>query len=1149
MSRTPAFLLAMVAWVVAMSSPALLHAQLADEIGRVIEAQGDVRITANDGTEINATAGLAENPDQGVPVKLGNTVLTKEYSTATVRTSDGSLHRLQEITSMQFGSRAEPGEKKVLSLFKGMVYFFSRQSGREGDYRTDYVNAAVKGTEFVLWTNDQEGTRIHMIEGEVELTNTTGSVTVPSGFQSRVGVNGAVGNPEPIVRFGSEVEWFYYYPAILVVEDLPMNPPAGSALAESIQAYRSGNLKDAVNLMQEVAGGSQITMPGQAIYLAALALSVGRVDKAESFIAREVNAFPNEAEALRFLISVMTGREATPSPASGSSASLGLAYSYAAQAEGDLAAALAYVDSAERAAGTPNAMVLARKSELLFSLGRYGEAEIAATEALRLAPQSVASKTRLGFLQSVSGDDPAAMETFTEALSMDSGYPDAWIGRGLMRIRNGQIEEGVRDIETAISLSPNNASYRNYLARLFMDRSDWQRAETESGLAVELAPDDPNTLLVSALQAASRNETASALRSLRKSIQNNDQRSVFRSPAILTQDDALRRANMAELFADAGLPLFAIREATKASSRDPGSFTAHKFLAQAYANQEDPSASTLRFQSPAQAERLSFDIFSPARFGLMPFATTPNNYNNLLSVKEEVYEAHLRGLLSYGFNAAFRWNKTFDKSSVALSGEWDYLEDLAPDWNFDRQALEAGVKFDLSDTDTVTGIFRTNQRRDTHPSGSDEAYDEDFPSALIALRHQWSPEGETVVYLQSVSFDLSTENEGSALVTDANGDEVLGFLSGTINSKSKSDALQFEVQHRQTFQNYRLVGGVRLQDGDWATDFELTGSPDQRVEEPFDRKEAYLYNYFELNDTLTLVAGANATRFSYPANTFTLPPAPARKTVDRLLPKVGVYWDATPNTTFRAAYLESLGGLALEDGYRLEPTQVAGFLQGYRTLLAEDIDGTHPALEFEIIGIGLTHSDDSNFFLDIELNSRQSTSDRGLGHLRNIPPLTAAPWNSFTRFEEKTAAIQLGKIVGKSTTLSLEYGYNDSTVDSVIPTLAAQVKRDGELNSFGGRILHRSPSGFFTSLDVIQYCQTLGETSFRDGLLVDASSQSGIDHLQANLEAGWRSQSGSLRLAAGVKNLFDDNTEIDPLTWTLPLYPERVFYLDGSWTF
>lgn len=1148
MSHAYQFRILLVALGISLIAPLNLVAQLNDEIGRLIEAEGDVKIVANDGSELDAVIGLAATSVDGVPIKLGNTVATGEYSTATVKTVDGGLHRLQEITSMQFGSRSEPEEKKLLSLFQGMVYFFSRQSGKEGDYKTDFVNAAIKGTEFVLWT-DEFGTRIHMIEGEVELTNTTGAITVPSGFRSNVAANGTIEEPTPIVKFGSELEWFYYYPRILIVEDLDINPPNGSTLAESIDAYRIGDMKAATKLLQAYADSTDTTTPGEAIYLAALALSVGRVDETEAFIRREETLYPSEAAALRALIGVIQGDGYVIDAQMADSASLELARSYQTQSTGDLSAALDLTESASRLASSPNSIILARKSELLFSLGRYAEAQAAASDSLDLAPQNVVAKTRLGFLQSVAGDDASALNTFSEALAIDSGYPEAWLGSGLMRIRNDQIDQGVQNIETAIALSPSNASYRNYLSRLFMDQSEWQRAETESELAIELAPTDPNVLLVSALQYASQNETARAMERLRESIQNNDQRSVFRSPAILAEDDALRRANLAELFSDAGLPLFAIREATKAASKDPGSFTAHKFLAQAFASQEDPSASTLRFQSPAQAERLNFDILSPARFGLLPFSTTPNNYNNLLSLKEEVYEAHIRGLFNYGANTAFRWNKTFDKSSVALSGEWDYLEDLAPDWNFDRRTLEAGVKFDLTEKDTLTGIFRSNKRRDTNPSSSNDSYDEEFPSALIALRHQWSPEGETAVYVQSVSFDLSTRNEGSALVTNAGSDEILGILSGSIDSEAKSDAVQVEVQHRQIFETYQIIGGVRLQEGDWETQFQLEGSPDQNAEEPFDRAEAYLYGYFEMNETVTLIAGVNATRFTFPLNLFTLPSSPDQKTIEKFMPKLGVYWDVAPNTTFRAAYLQSLGGLALEDGYRLEPTQVAGFLQGYRTLLAEDIDGTHPALEFENAGIGLTHTTDSNLFFDVELNSRKSTSDRGLGHLKNLPLLTPASWSTFTEFEEQVAAFQIAKIVGKSTTLSVEYSYNDSEVDSVIPTLNTEAHRDGQLNSCGARILQRTSSGFFTSFDVVQHRQDLSESSYRNGSLIGESSQSGIDHVQGNLEAGWRSRSGSIRLAAGVKNLFDDNTDIDPLNWTLPLYPERVFYLDGSWTF
>lgn len=490
--------------IVAVLAPTSLWAQLKDEIGRLIEAEGNVTVITNDGTEIDAVVGLTSNPSEGIPIKLGNTVVTGEYSTATVKTIDEGFHRLQEMTSMQFGSMAEQGEGKLLSLFQGMVYFFSRQSGKEGDYKTDYVNAAIKGTEFVLWTSEEEGTQIHMIEGEVELTTTTTSVTVPSGFRSRAIGNGSIEEPQPIVKFGSELEWFYYYPRILIVEDLGLSPALNSSLGDSINAYNSGDMREAVSLLQEYANGVQAGDPGEAIYLANLALSVGRVEEAEIFISQGETRFPAEASALRALITIISGMNPELDSQTDDSATLQLARSYQVQGQGNLSTALQLVRNASEFTGTPTAIILARQSELLFSLGRYQEAQIAATSALELAPKNVTAKTRLGFLESVAGDDLAALETFEEALVLDSGYPEAWLGRGLMRIRNSRLTEGVSDIETAITLAPNNASYRNYLSRLFMDQSEWQRAETESELALELAPTDPNVLLVSALQFASQ---------------------------------------------------------------------------------------------------------------------------------------------------------------------------------------------------------------------------------------------------------------------------------------------------------------------------------------------------------------------------------------------------------------------------------------------------------------------------------------------------------------------------------------------------------------------------------------------------------------------------------------------------------------------
>lgn len=119
---------------------ASLSAQLSDEIGRLVEATGEVFIVTNDGTRINAVNTLASADDKGVPIKMGNKIITHEYSSAVIRTSSDDSHTLEEMTSMQFGTPTQQDEKKLLSRLKKVASFFMRQSGKEGDYRTELVN-------------------------------------------------------------------------------------------------------------------------------------------------------------------------------------------------------------------------------------------------------------------------------------------------------------------------------------------------------------------------------------------------------------------------------------------------------------------------------------------------------------------------------------------------------------------------------------------------------------------------------------------------------------------------------------------------------------------------------------------------------------------------------------------------------------------------------------------------------------------------------------------------------------------------------------------------------------------------------------------------------------------------------------------------
>ena len=88
-------------------------------------------------------------------------------------------------------------------------------------------------------------------------------------------------------------------------------------------------------------------------------------------------------------------------------------------------------------------------------------------------------------------------------------------------------------------------------------------------------------------RAASR-----AIRELEESASLNDNRAVYRSRLLLDQDAAVRGANLASIYSDAGLDDVSLREASRAVTYDYANYSDHYFLAQSYSQAEDPGSPT-----------------------------------------------------------------------------------------------------------------------------------------------------------------------------------------------------------------------------------------------------------------------------------------------------------------------------------------------------------------------------------------------------------------------------------------------------------------------------------------------------------------------------------------------------------------------------
>src|SRR6185436_7971731 len=79
-------------------------------------------------------------------------------------------------------------------------------------------------------------------------------------------------------------------------------------------------------------------------------------------------------------------------------------------------------------------------------------------------------------------------------------------------------------------------------------------------------------------------------------------------------------------------------------------------------------------------------------------------------------------------------------------------------------------------------------------------------------------------------------------------------------------------------------------------------------------------------------------------------------TKDKVSPKAGFLWTLAKGTELRGIYTRSLGGVFYDTSVRLEPTQIGGFNQAFRSIAPESAVGLVPGTEFETWGAGVDHS-------------------------------------------------------------------------------------------------------------------------------------------------------------------------------------------------
>jgi len=524
-------------------------------------------------------------------LQIGDRLRTGVRSRATLRLSNKSILRISELTTLKIQPPPQASNVPVLDLQSGATYFFNREKPADVEFRTPLASGAIRGTEFNLVVAEDGRTVLSLLDGLVALKNEHGQVDLKTGEQGIV-ESGKAPAKTAVIDAINIIQWCLYYPGVVDTDELGLSADARQDLSASLIAYRNGDL------LQALANYPADRRPGsdpERIYRAALLLAVGQVEQTEAQLKELLSASPL-ADALREVIATVKFQiwnRATPPI----TATEWLARSFYLQSRSQLEAALQAAKSATEK--SPNfGFAWSRVAELEFSFGRTTPALAALDKALRLSPQNAEAISLKGFLLAAQNRIDDAQSLFSEAIAIDPALGNAWLGRGLCRIRRGHADAGRQDLQVAATLEPNRSLLRSYLGKAFGNTDDNRLGKKEFGLAQRLDPNDPTSWLYSALVNQQHNQVNEAVRDLEHSQDLNDNRRVFRSKLLLDQDRAVRSANLATIYRDAGMTDLSVREASRAVNNDFANYSAHLFLAESYDALRDPKLLNLRYETP-----------------------------------------------------------------------------------------------------------------------------------------------------------------------------------------------------------------------------------------------------------------------------------------------------------------------------------------------------------------------------------------------------------------------------------------------------------------------------------------------------------------------------------------------------------------------
>ncbi|MDQ3563615.1 MAG: TonB-dependent receptor [Pseudomonadota bacterium] len=1049
----------------------------------------------------------------------GQQVRLMAKSRAVLQLPNETLLHLDEGSVLTLQAVA-PEKPAWLEFLRGAVHIISRVP-RALNIRTPFVNAGIEGTEFALQVGKAEAA-LWVYEGRVRFSNALGQLLIASG-EAAAAAPGRAPERRIVVKPRQAVEWALYYPPLL--DSRPETYP--EVLRPAVLGYRQNDFPAAFAALDGVPEGAR-----DARYYtlrAGLLLSVGRVPEAEGDLtsAQRLDPKNGTAYALRSVIAVVRNEQeealklaAEAVRLAPGSATPYVARSYAEQSAFEIEKAHESLQKAAELA-PEDALVWARLAELELSLGDLDAALESARKAEQLDPGLSRTQSVLGFAYLTRIEVDRAKTAFERALVLDPADPLPRLGLGLAKIRDGDVDAGTKEIETAASLDPNNSLVRSYLGKAYYEQKRGALASTEFEQAKLLDPKDPTPWFYDAIQKQTTNRPVEALHDLEAAIERNDNRAVYRSKFLLDQDLAARSASLGRIYRDLGFEQLGRLEAWESVNRDPGDYSGHRLLADTYARlqrhdiarvsellqsqllqpvnltplQPQLAETALQFQDGAGPAEPSFNEFNPLFTRNRWTAHFSGIAGGHRTIGDELTVAGLinRYSLSVGQfhyeTDGYRTNNDVDNNIYSAFGQVAITPRTNLQVELRHQEIFSGVLVQsLDDPETIDETERNEIRRDT---------------ARFGLHHSLSNRDD---FIASVIY---RDNENDKLSSD------LDIFTAT-------GAYSLEGQYQRRGHRYNSVAGLGHFDQDRSR---TIGNSAIGVDAQ--HTNAYLYSYLALFDNLIATLGVSYDAFDGLAQDLL--------DLNRINPKVGIWWQPSRSTTLRAAWFTTVKR-PFASNQTVEPTHVAGFNQFF-----DDTDGSKTGR----YGIGIDHEFNKRLYAGLEVSWRDLER-----------PLTLSrQGETVIDFEKRKEQLHRAYIYLLPTdriAISAEYFLEDFDRD-LIPDSQKLDFTDFTSHRAPFSIRYFDPTGLFGGLTATYVNQDVELTETRAASVElepeRANSISGNeDFWVLDLALGYRLPKRWGLVTFGIKNLLDEefrfqDTQFSSNEPTLPLFqPDRVIF-------